>query len=289
MSGATGSPGGRLGQMVEHQRQRRELFRAMLRRLEHEPTSLRPAHGLREALEAARDGIGGRLPLIAEVKRRSPSAGAIAVDRDAVAQAARYAAGGAAAISVLANETFFGGSPDDVRAVAASPAVGLPVLFKDIVVWPEQIELARRCGASAVLLIMAALATDEVEALMARAREAGLEVVVEVHDEGELERALSLPGVRIVGVNNRDLRTFAVDTSRARTLLRRVPPGVLRLAESGYRTPADLAAAWAAGADAVLVGEALMRAPDPEALLAEVRRLRAASPSGARTAADPAS
>ena len=284
MTGTGVSPGGRLGQMVEHQRQRREAFRAMLRRLRHEPTPARPAGGLRHALEAARDGGSGRLPLIAEVKRRSPSAGAIAPDRDAVDQAARYAAGGAAAISVLANETYFGGNPEDVRAVSASPAVGLPVLFKDVVVWPEQIELARRCGASAVLLIMAALATGEVEALMACAREAGLDVVVEVHDEEELERALSLEGVGIVGVNNRDLRTFAVDTSRARSLLPRVPRGVLRLAESGYRTPADIVDAWAAGADAVLVGEALMRTPDPEAFLAEVRRLKAPWPPGVQSA-----
>lgn len=284
MRGGWQPPTGRLGEMVGCQRARRDLFRRRLEALPPAPPgSTRPA--LREALEEARLGLG-RLPLIAEVKRRSPSAGAIAPGRDAVEQAARYAAGGAAAVSVLANDAFFGGSPDDVRAVSSSPRVRLPVLYKDIVVWPEQVELAWRCGASAVLLIAAALAPDEVASLMAHAAGLGLEAVVEVHDEAELEQALALQGLRILGVNNRDLRTFEVDPGRALRLLPRVPPGVLRLAESGYRTPAEVAAAWQAGADAVLVGEALMRAAEPEAFLAELRdRWRALSPSGGRTGA----
>lgn len=266
-------PGGHLEEMVRHQKGRREAFRHLLQRYGEPPAGGGPRAGFFEALvSAARGASPSRIPLIAEVKRRSPSAGAIAADRDAVEQARRYARGGAAAVSVLANEAFFGGSPDDVRAVSSAGGVGVPVLFKDIVVCPEQIELARRCGASAVLLIVAALQEEELASLAAHARHSGLDVIVEVHDEAELGAALRLPDVRIIGVNNRDLRTFQVDTRRAAELLPRVPPGILRVAESGYRTPAEIAEAWAAGADAVLVGEALMRAPDPEAFLAEARQ-----------------
>lgn len=266
-------PAGRLEEMVRHQKSRRAEFRRLLQRYEENPRGGGCRAGFLEALvSAARGKSPSRIPLIAEVKRRSPSAGAIAAGRDAVEQASRYARGGAAAVSVLANEAFFGGSPDDVRAVSSADTVGVPVLYKDIVVCPEQIELARRCGASAVLLIMAALPAEEIAGLAAHARTSGLEFVVEVHDEPELALALQLPDVRIIGVNNRDLRNFQVDTRRAVELLPRVPPGIVRIAESGYRTPEEIAEAWAAGADAVLVGEALMRAADPEAFLAEARQ-----------------
>ena len=275
-------PTGRLGEMVRYQQSRRDEFRRLLQRYEPGPLDVAGHHGhadgsgrhrfLEALLAARRREEPSRIPVIAEVKRRSPSAGIIAAHRDAVEQAAHYARGGAAAVSVLANEAFFGGSPEDVRAVSSSAEVGVPVLFKDIVVCREQVELAHRCGASAVLLIMAALSPEGVEELADEARGLGLDVVVEVHDEAELERALDVPQVRIIGINNRDLRTFEVDARRALKLLPKVPPGILRVAESGYRTPDELAEAWAAGADAVLVGEALMRSSDPQAFLAEARR-----------------
>lgn len=278
---------GRLGEMARHQRQRREQFAEMARRYAREGCPRARPPDFVEALRRARRGeAGGRLPVVAEVKRRSPSAGPIAEGRDAVRQAAGYVRGGAAAISVLADDAFFGGSPADVRAVCESVAAEVPVLYKDVVVCPEQLELARACGASAVLLIAAALEQEELARLAHRTCELGLVPVVEVHDEEELGPALALPEVRVIGVNNRDLRTFAVDTRRSLELLPRVPGDRVRLAESGYRTPAEMARAWAAGADAVLVGEALMRAEDPEAFLAEVRRewervCRAAAAGGA--------
>ncbi|MBE3597953.1 MAG: indole-3-glycerol-phosphate synthase [Limnochordaceae bacterium] len=222
----------------------------------------------RQALEAGGTGTtvpspGAGLPIVAEVKRRSPSAGDIAPSADAVSRALAYQRAGAAAVSVLADEAFFGGSPADVAAVAR--AVAVPVLFKDIVVEPWQIDLARQVGASAVLLIVAALEEDRLSSLLRYARDRGLETVVEVHTQRELERAMALDGVSVLGVNNRDLATFEVDTRTALRLLPQVPEGIVRLAESGYAAPEAVAEAWGAGADGVLVGEALMRSEDPGA------------------------
>jgi indole-3-glycerol phosphate synthase len=208
-----------------------------------------------------------RVNVIAEHKRRSPSRGAIREDLLPRDVARRYEEAGAAAISVLTDEAFFGGRMDhleDVRAVAS-----VPVLRKDFVLDPWQVWEARAAGADAVLLIVAALTDVELGQLLAVTREAGMDALVEVHERGELERALAL-GARIVGVNNRDLRTLAVSLETALALAPAVPDDVLAVAESGLRTGADLRRLREAGFDAFLVGERLMSAPDPGEALREL-------------------
>ncbi|MFQ6100886.1 MAG: indole-3-glycerol phosphate synthase TrpC [Anaerolineae bacterium] len=197
--------------------------------------------------------------LIAEVKRASPSKGVLREDLDPAMLARTYEASGAAAVSVLTDAHFFRGSLDDLRAVRRS--VSLPVLRKDFLLDPYQVYEARAAGADAVLLIVAALDDGRLDSLHRLACDLGMAALVEVHDEIELERALAV-GPRIVGVNNRDLRTFEVSletTARLRPLL---PPGVVLVAESGIHTREDVARLAAMGADAMLVGEALVRAVD---------------------------
>ena len=210
---------------------------------------------------------GGPARIIAEVKRASPSAGAIAADLDAVAQARRYAAAGAAAISVLTDGPGFGGSLDDLGAVRA--AVATPLLRKDFVLDRYQLLEARLAGGDAALLIVAALSDAALRRLLDDAAALSLAALVEVHDDLELDRALAV-GARLVGVNNRDLRTFAVDLATSERLLPRLPLEVKGVAESGVRTVADARRLRAAGAPNLLVGEALVRAPDPGALLREM-------------------
>ena len=206
------------------------------------------------------------LHLIAELKRRSPSVGTIAQpNEDAVARARAYETGGATAISVLCEPHWFGGSIADLRAVRA--AVAVPVLAKEFVVDRRQLPLLRSVGADAVLLLAVLHPARRLAALVDDALELGLEPLVEVHDAAELDRALSTRA-RVVGINNRDLRTLEVDPERAVRLLARVPADRLVVAESGVRDP-DLLADWrAVGFDAALVGEALMRAADPRAATA---------------------
>lgn len=270
---------GRLAEMVAHKRAHVPRgLRPPAAALAPVPPSLEAAlRQARELLERATGGDGRPevLPIVAEVKRRSPSAGLIAPQADAADKARRYVAARAAAISVLADETFFGGSPADVEAVVR--AVRRPVLFKDIVVCPEQLEAARATGASAVLLIVAALPAAELAELFERASSLGLEALVEVHDERDLATALALPGIRMIGVNNRDLRTFRVDPATAARLVPAIPPGILRVAESGYGSAQSIARAWTDGADAVLVGEALMRSEDPAMLLQDAAARYAAA------------
>ncbi|MDY7079628.1 MAG: indole-3-glycerol phosphate synthase TrpC [Chloroflexota bacterium] len=197
--------------------------------------------------------------LIAEVKRASPSKGLLRQNLDAVALAQEYEANGAAAISVLTDEHFFQGSLDYLRDVRQN--VCLPVLRKDFVLDPYQVYEARAAGADAVLLIVAALDDGDLEALHRLVRQLGMDALIEVHDEGELERALEV-SPRIIGVNNRNLRTFEVDlgvTARLRFL---VPAGVVLVSESGVHTREDVAYLAAIGADAMLVGEALVRSKD---------------------------
>jgi indole-3-glycerol phosphate synthase len=201
------------------------------------------------------------LSLIAEHKRRSPSAGVIRADAPLEDVVGAYERGGAAALSVLTEAANFGGSPDDLHRARA--ATDLPILRKDFIVDPFQVDEAAAIGADAILLIVAALKDDELRDLHARASERGLSVLVEVHDARELDRALAC-GVSMVGVNNRDLRTLEVDTERTFQLLPGVPDGVITVAESGFRTPEQLVALRDGGVDAVLVGEALMRSPDIE-------------------------
>jgi len=208
------------------------------------------------------------LAVIAEVKRRSPSAGALALDLDPAALASSYAAGGASCLSVLTDAAYFGGSAEDLRrARAAAP---LPALRKDFTVAPADVCDARLMGADAVLLIVAALSDQELEELGNLARRLGLDALVEVHDEAELDRALSA-GATVVGVNQRDLRTFSVDRDRAERLASRIPDTVLAVAESGVQDVDDAARLAAAGYQAVLVGEALVRAGDPVAAVAALR------------------
>jgi indole-3-glycerol phosphate synthase len=220
-----------------------------------------PRRGFRAAL-AARP----RPAVIAELKRASPSRGEICSAYAPADIARGYAAAGAAALSVLTDARFFRGSLDDL--VAARAASGLPCLRKDFLIDPYQVEEARAFGADAVLLIVAAVADGQGAELLAAARDAGLDVLVEVHDDAELERAAVL-GATLLGVNNRDLATFEVTLATAERLLPRVPPGVLGVAESGLRSAADVRRMTAAGAQAVLVGEAFMERPDPGAALAE--------------------
>ncbi len=199
---------------------------------------------------------------IAEVKRRSPSAGAIAAGDDAVTRARAYAAGGAAAISVLCEPHWFGGSVDDLRAVRA--AVSVPVLAKEFVVDPRQLDLLRGAGADLVLLLAVLHPAKGLARLVAQARDLGLEPLVEAHDARELDRALATDA-RLIGVNNRDLRTLDVDPERAVRLRDAIPGDRLAVAESGARDTATVARWRATGFDAALVGEALMRSADPSA------------------------
>jgi indole-3-glycerol phosphate synthase len=194
------------------------------------------------------------------VKRASPSAGAIAVDVDPVLQAAAYDVGGAAAISVLTEPRHFGGSLDDLGQVRS--AVLHPVLRKDFLVDPVQVTEARAVGADSVLLITSCLDDDELAAMLEAARALGMEPLVETHSDEDLERALATDA-EIVGVNARDLETLEVDAHAALARLRRVPDDRVALLESGVSTHAHVAAAVDAGASAILVGEALMRAADP--------------------------
>ncbi|MDQ3979086.1 MAG: indole-3-glycerol phosphate synthase TrpC [Actinomycetota bacterium] len=204
------------------------------------------------------------LSVIAEVKRRSPSKGDLAPDLDPALVAKAYAEGGAAALSVLTDEQYFGGSPADLAAARA--ACDLPTLRKDFTVDPRDVADARIMGADAILLIVAALADSELGRFLALATQLGLTALVEVHDEEELDRAVAA-GATVVGINQRNLRTFAVDRSLASRLRNRIPPGVVTVAESAIRTAADVPP----GFDAVLVGESLVTAPDP---FSAVRQLR---------------
>ncbi len=216
-----------------------------------------PPRGFRAALDA-KPGHA----LIAEVKKASPSKGLIRPDFDPPAHARAYETGGAACLSVLTDEQYFQGS--DAYLIAARDAVSLPVLRKDFTVDPYQVVEARSLGADAILLIVAALDDVTLAELEAAAIEQGLDVLVEVHDEHELDRALKLRS-RLIGVNNRDLRDFSVDTSRSWKLKALAPPDCTFVAESGLTTHADLEAIAEHGVRCFLVGEALMRHADVEA------------------------
>ncbi len=220
------------------------------------------------ALAALRRAPGAAPRVIAEIKHSSPSAGVIRTRaRGAVQALARqYDRGGAAAISVLCDGPGFGGSPLDLRRAAAAASV--PLLFKEFVLDPLQVTLARALGAHMVLLVVRALDEGALRALIAEARGQGMEPVVEAADERELDLALST-SARIIGVNARDLRSFGVDTERARRAIERVPSDRIAIHMSGITSTEDLARVAQSRADAVLIGEALMRAPDPGERLRE--------------------
>jgi indole-3-glycerol phosphate synthase len=230
----------------------------------HQPRGF--ARALR--VKAAAEGVA----VIAELKKASPSRGLIRADFDAAVLAPRMEAGGASVLSVLTDEKFFQGSLENLRR--ASAAATIPCLRKDFMVDAFQVVEARANGADAILLIMAALDDAELKTLRASAREQGLDVLCEVHDAEELERALDLD-CECVGVNSRDLKTFEVSLDRACELAARLPANAVKVAESGIHTAADMQRLRAAGYEAFLIGESLMRQDDPgealRALLANVR------------------
>ena len=226
-------------------------------------------HKPRGWANALRNRAQSAIAVIAEIKKASPSRGLIREDFDAAQLARSYSACGAAALSVLTDGPFFQGSLKDLKA--ASDAVALPCLRKDFIVDQYQIVQARRWGADAILLIAAALTNAELKWFAEAARETELDVLVEVHTAEELGRVLDTLGTEgadAIGVNNRDLQTLEVRLETSFELIARIPPGVIRVAESGISTPDDLARLRAAGFDAFLIGESLMRRPDPGQALA---------------------
>ena len=210
------------------------------------------------------------LGVIAEIKRRSPSKGDLHPDLDPAATARAYVQGGASCLSVLTDVDFFGGAADDLRVARA--AVDVPVLRKDFTVAPADVCDARIMGADAVLLIVAALDDAELADLASLARELGLAALVETHDEAEVERALAVDAT-LVGVNQRDLVTFEVDTDRAVRVAASIPEHVVRVAESGITGAVDAQRLADAGYDAVLVGESVVTSTDPTAAVAALRRV----------------
>jgi len=228
--------------------------------LERRAALTSPAGGRFERALAAE----GRVNVIAECKRRSPSKGVLMAEYDPAAIAAKYDRGGAAAISVLTEPTFFDGSLEHLRAVRT--AVSLPLLRKDFIVDEYQLLEARAAGADAILLIVAALDQAALARLQARATDMGLAALVEVHDEDELARAIDA-GARIVGVNNRNLRTLQVDVDASYRLAARIPGDVVAVSESGLQSRDDLKRLSTAGYRAFLIGERFMTDPDPVAAM----------------------
>lgn len=218
----------------------------------------------------------GQLAVIAEIKRRSPSAGAIATGIAAPSQAVKYRAAAASALSVLTDEKYFGGTLDDLVAVTTqfqhSPPA-LPCIRKDFFVHPIQVLQARQAGASAILIIVRALNDDEIFTLHAAAQAAGLDALFEIHNESELTRALAHEA-KIIGVNNRDLAIFKTDLGLSERLIPLIPKSIIAVSESGIHTAEDAVRVQACGAHAILVGEALMKTDDPTALISSFRSLR---------------
>jgi indole-3-glycerol phosphate synthase len=246
----------RLDAILSATRSRVAGLRARARELERQAAAAQPPRPLASALAGPDVGV------IAEVKRRSPSAGTIREGLDAADHARAYVQGGAVAISVLTDELHFGGSLDDLAQVAR--AVSVPVLRKDFILDELQLYEARAAGASAVLLIVRALPAERLGTLARAARAQGLGIVAEIHSRAELDLALRAEPTAI-GVNSRDLATFTLDSQNAARLVAEVPAGMPAIAESGIATRADVERMAAAGADLVLVGTAVARTGDPGA------------------------
>jgi indole-3-glycerol phosphate synthase len=254
-----------LGRIVARTRER--LHERLLQRPLDEMLATAPTPGIRRPFREAVGGDG--LNIIAEFKRRSPSKGALREDLTASGVAQAYEAGGARALSVLTEEDFFGGHLGDLRQARA--ATRLPTLRKDFLVDPYQVWEAWIAGADAVLLIVAALGEKDLRKLLDTALEAGVDPLVEVHDERELDTALTC-GARLVGVNNRDLQTLVVSLDTSLRLAPHIPDDVVAVTESGIATGADVRRLRDAGYDAFLVGEHFMIAPDPGRAVKELLR-----------------
>mgnify|MGYP001208339681 FL=1 len=253
----------KLAEIISHKRQEIEPLVQRAEKLRYAALERNEFKSLASAINVGTDRLG----LIAEVKKASPSAGIIAKDFDPVSQAKKYADAGASAISVLTDEKYFKGKLEYLTQI--QQAVDVPVLRKDFIVHESQIYEASVAGADAVLLIVAALSQEDLERLFDCANTYQLEVLMEVHDLPELERALETD-VKIIGVNNRNLKTFEVDLKNTEAISEEVPEDILFVSESGIKTPQDasLVASW--GADAVLVGETLMRAGDVASTVKEI-------------------
>jgi indole-3-glycerol phosphate synthase len=261
----------KLNEIMAHKRREiaARLRPVTLDELSRRHAALPPVPSFADALRRA----DGQLAVIAEIKRRSPSAGEIRAGASAVEQAGRYQRADADALSVLTDEKYFGGTLDDLREVTArfrAEPPARPCLRKDFMVDPWQVLEAREAGASAILIIVRALTDEEIARLFAAAEAAGLAALFEIHHEAELERAVR-HRARIIGVNNRDLAVFRTDLALSERLIPQFPRDVIAVSESGIFTAADAHRARAAGAHAVLVGEALMKAGDPAALISAFR------------------
>ena len=258
-SGVWSPPTGTLGRIVQETESRVEALRRVAREIaDAARASKSPKHSLARALR--RD----RVAVIAEVKRKSPSKGVINAGISAVDQARAYAAGGAAAISVLTEPNHFSGSIDDLAAVAA--AVDVPALKKDFHIDPIQLLEARAHGATAALLIVRALSPDRFNEMLSAAQSIGLETIVEIRDEDELRLALDC-GAPIIGINNRNLETLVIDPTTSERLLPLIPASVIAIAESGMSSRRDVERVAALGADAVLIGSSLSSADNPTAMV----------------------
>lgn len=251
-----------LTDILAHADERARSAESRIEQLLDDAMSAPPTRDFVEAL--TRPGLG----VVAEIKRRSPSVGAIDMGIDPAVQATRYVAGGADAISVLTEPEFFAGSLDDLRSVRA--AVDVPVLRKDFTRNAAQIWEARAAGADAVLLIVATLDDSTLAELVAVASEVGVAAIVEAHTVHEADRAVAA-GASIVGINNRDLSTFVTNLSVAESAAPRLPDTVVRIAESGVSDTSGAQRMAAAGYDAILVGEALVRSMDPARLVASLK------------------
>ncbi len=251
-----------LDAIVASHRQGAKAENRSLESLISDASELEPCRGFRAGL------ADPDLSIISEIKRRSPSKGDLNANLDPASLARSYADGGAACLSVLTDVDYFGGSPEDLRM--ARRAVDLPVIRKDFTVSPFDVVDARLMGADAVLLIVAVLDDHELKDFHDLATELGMDVLVETHDEAEVERALAVDA-SLIGVNQRDLVTFEVDTDRAVRVAGVLPEGVVRVAESGVTGPADATRLREAGYHALLVGEALVRSGDPVLALTELR------------------
>jgi len=268
----SGSLPGILAAIVATKREELVALRGRARALETDAADAPPPRDFAAALNRA-----GEVALIAECKRRSPGAGDIRPDLDPAALAACYQAAGAAALSVLTDARYFGGSSADLGEARA--ATSLPVLRKDFTLDPLHVVEARAAGADAVLLIVRILSDERLRSLLADAEAAGMAALVETHDLAEVHRAVDA-GARVLGVNNRDLATFTTDLDTTRRMLEVIPDDVTVVSESGIRERGDVARLGAEGVGAVLVGEALLASPDPGRRAADLVGVPRADRSG---------